>query len=410
MPEYVSEIEQAHFDEQTLELYWRFLAERQAVWVRRTRGMEPPWTGDPILQVEFITNVYRVLDPGTRYLIDNILATDGEPDDESTVFNIMLYRLMGSVPETHRHLGLLAPRTFDPEAVVARLRELPQEHRIFGDAYRVASYHDEGGADKAENVARMFAYLAGGMAETTRRIKSSRRVIEVYKVFEDLKGFGDFLSHQATVDLLYPNATGYKIVPFTDDEFAKAGPGARKGIWTLIREDVKPANMTLPMEWLRDHQQDEFDRLGIRFPYLESADGEPQLMSVCDVQASLCEFYKYHRLWSGEKSVQTRRWDGPHRDVLAYNVHMTEEELSVLLSGLIEPFTFQREVGDAEEFGERIVDDDGSPGRDVWDSEGQGSDGPEPGPDAPTSRSLDLEVPAGQPLALHLTININIGR
>jgi hypothetical protein len=322
------------------------------------------------LQVEFITNVYRQLDPGTEYLIDNILSYRGpegmQVTDEAKVFNIMLYRLMGSVPSTHQHLGFVMPDDFTADRLVGKLAELPDDYRIFGDAYRVASYVAEGSDSKVENVANMFAYLAGGMEETVRRIKSSRRVVEVYKVFETIQGFGEFLSHQIVVDLLYPNAEGAKIVPFTDDEFAKAGPGARKGIWTLINEAYKPANLTIVLEWLRDNQQEEFDRLGINFPYLAGEDSEPHLMSICDIQASLCEFFKYYRLWNGDKAVQVRRYDGPHRDLPNRPVHMTDEEVESVIQR-DQPYTFQREFLDADEVKDAISavawdeDDDASP-------------------------------------------------
>lgn len=415
----VTTIEREHFNERNLELYWRFLAERQAIWLRRSRGgFPPPWTADPILQVEFITNVYRLLDPGTSYLIDNILSyrddMGNEVTDESKVFNVMLYRLMGSVPSTHQHLGFQDPATFGPDAMVSQLSELPDDYRIFGDAYRVASYMSEGRGTKVENVANMFSYLAGGIDETVRRIKASRRVVEVYKVFETMQGFGEFLSHQIVVDLLYPNVEGRKIIPFTDDEFAKAGPGARKGIWTLIDADeYKPANLTIVLEWLRDHQQEEFERLGIVFPYLAGDDSEPHLMSICDIQASLCEFHKYYRLWSGDKAVQVRRYDGPHRDVPMLPIHMTEEEMFAVLHRVEDPFTFQDEVRDVEDV-EYAIAGDGLSEPDVAGKTDPGLDLPAPARMRtefgvePTT--VDAVLEGGQSLSLHLTVNININQ
>lgn len=322
MAQRVTSIELEHFDPRVLALYWSFLTERQRIWLRRSRGQDKPWTADPILQVEFITNVYRQLDPGTEYLINAILSSP-LASDEAKVFNVMLYRLMGSKPDTHQHIGFLDPANYTPAEVIGRLAELPDDYKIFGDAYRVASYTDEGGTNKAENVANMFGYLAGGMEETVRRIKSSRRVVEVYKVFETMQGFGEFLSHQIVVDLLYANLDGEKIVPFGDDEFAKPGPGCRKGIWAMMSEEYKPANLTIVLEWLRDHQQ---EALGPDFPYLLNSDSTPHLMSICDIQASLCEFYKYYRLWSGERAVQVRKYDGPHREVLRRPTTLTDEQ------------------------------------------------------------------------------------
>lgn len=406
----VTEIEREHFDERTLELYWRFLAERQAIWLRRSRGMEQPWTADPILQVEFITNTYRILDPGTEYLIDSILSAPAS--DEAKVFNIMLYRLMGSVPSTHQHIGFIMPDDFTAQGLSERLRELPDDYRIFGDAYRVASYMAEGSDNKIDNVASMFAYIAGGIEETTRRIKSSRRVVEVYKVFETMQGFGDFLSHQIVVDLLYPNFEGAKIVPFTDDEFAKAGPGARKGIWTLMGENIKPANLTIVLEWLRDHQAVEFDRLSLPFAFLAGEDSEPRLMSVCDIQASLCEFHKYYRLWSGDKAVQVRKYDGPHRDVTPRPVHLTDEEVDVLCNTACPTFTFQDSVLSADDVEDSIVGtawDEGDGPQDGFASDGDKANPVRSRTDFGVEPTVvDAELVGGEPLSLSLTITLNI--
>ena len=67
-----------------------------------------------------------------------------------------------------------------------------------------------------------------------------------------MKGFGEFLAHQIVVDLLYQPKVedSSPIVPFGENEFAKAGPGARKGIWVLMNSDIKPANLIIVMQWL----------------------------------------------------------------------------------------------------------------------------------------------------------------
>src|SRR5579871_3589055 len=42
--------------------YWRFAAERQSIFFRRTRGTPPPWTTDPVLATYKFTNAYRASD------------------------------------------------------------------------------------------------------------------------------------------------------------------------------------------------------------------------------------------------------------------------------------------------------------------------------------------------------------
>lgn len=327
---YVQNVSVEHFEPETYDLYWRFVAERQRVYARRVNGASWPWTQDPILQAEFITNMYRELDPGTQYVMSAIL--DNDEDEKDVIFNIMMYRLMGSQESTHRHLGFVHVDEFSVETMLLRLSELPDEHRIFGDAYRVAGYHTEGGASKVENVAKMFQYFAGGMDETVRRVKAARRVREVFEVFMTMKGFGEFLAHQTTVDLLYPRGDEDPIVPFGQDEWAQAGPGARKGIWTLIKEGVQLSNLTQVMEYLRDHQQEEFEARDLQMPYLIDGEGEPVYLSLANIQSTLCEFYKYIRLWRGEKKVNVRKYDPQQATVITGPaVFLGEESLEQLL-------------------------------------------------------------------------------
>src|SRR6476661_7646069 len=86
-----------------LDLFWHFVCERQLIWYRRVVKQQlPPWTDDLILRHQRFTNVYRELDPGTRYVIECVLELDAPRPDK--LFNVMLYRLVGR-SDTHAELG-----------------------------------------------------------------------------------------------------------------------------------------------------------------------------------------------------------------------------------------------------------------------------------------------------------------
>ncbi|HEV2187580.1 MAG TPA: nucleotide kinase domain-containing protein, partial [Stellaceae bacterium] len=57
--------------------YWRFAAERQAIFVRRLAGMPAPWTDDPILARHRFTNAYRAADRVSQFLIREVIYGDG---------------------------------------------------------------------------------------------------------------------------------------------------------------------------------------------------------------------------------------------------------------------------------------------------------------------------------------------
>jgi hypothetical protein len=52
--------------------YWRFAAERLAIFYRRYTDPVCPWTSDPILKAFRFTNTYRVTDRVSQYLIREV--------------------------------------------------------------------------------------------------------------------------------------------------------------------------------------------------------------------------------------------------------------------------------------------------------------------------------------------------
>jgi hypothetical protein len=298
---YATRMERDHFDPELLDLYWRMIAERQLMYVRRVHlDMPRPWTNDPVLNSEFITNMYRELDPGTAYLINDILGLKSKDD---RVFNVLMYRLMGSQSRTHAaiaaaHGGSVTVKNFALAKFMAAVEPI-EKGSVFGDAYRVAGYEQYGGGSKAENIAIMFTELQQNMSTVMEAIAAATTAREGYDAILAIPGFGEFLSHQVMVDLLYKNASGEAILPFGEDQWVVAGPGARNGIWALLKPGIKPRSMMIVMEWLRDQQQEEFAKLEKPFPYLANDDGSPKLLSLCNIQSTLCEFFKYVRLWDG---------------------------------------------------------------------------------------------------------------
>lgn len=323
----VREIRHEHFDEAKLDLWWRFLVERQRIWVRRAHLQIPrPWTTDRAMNYEFITNVYRELDPGTEYVLDSISA--GELDVD-VVFNVMLYRLMGSSMVVHSVIGNLSVDTYDADALVANVKS--QNANPFGDAYRVAGYEThrgEGNGSKLENVANMFAKLAEQMPEMWRRMQTSVNAKSLHGVFNSIEGFGVFLSNQCMVDVLMINeGLDAPIWHFGTDEWCEPGPGAKRGITQLLGDGVKPANLQIVMAWLRDAQTDEFAARSLHFPYLLNRDDTPKLLTICNIQTALCEFHKYVR---SRGQIKVRAYTKTPSMLQAFDVDLSDDEIAEL--------------------------------------------------------------------------------
>lgn len=287
------------FPEQ-LDLFWSFIDERQNIWVRRCMQRLPaPWTADPVLRHERFTNVYRELDPGTKYAVEHVLEV--EAPEEDRIFNVMLYRLIGR-SETHEVLGFQSVSDFDPDCFVDRLRWMRdvRGRSPYTAAYMVSGYSQMGSAEKAVNIARLLARLADRFALFHTCLRSSRSAAEAYETIRSQPGFGNFLAYQILVDLLYPLRihNGRPLLPFSHDDWASAGPGAQRGIRMLLLPQVRAQPLEV-MRWLRRNQQVEFERLGIVFPYLIREAGDRQDISLANIQNCLCEFHKYVKIRAG---------------------------------------------------------------------------------------------------------------
>lgn len=278
------------------DLFWRFINERQQVWHRRVvEGQAFPWSEDEILNEYRFTNVYRELDPGTQYAIQHILEKDALKSDK--IFNIMMYRLIGRL-ETHDYLGFKTIESFNSQVFEQELkyRRDVEDKPVFTGAYMVSGYNQMGSSDKVENVAVIFDQLSSD-EEFFERLRSVEGIEDAYDVIRSKPGFGNFLSYQVLVDLLYPVDcyNGGSVLPYSHDEWSSPGPGAQKGLKKLV-DGFKGFSRLDVMRWLRENQSEEFDRLGIDFPYLKTHDGRRLELSLANIQNCLCEFYKYHKI------------------------------------------------------------------------------------------------------------------
>ena len=294
------------FNPENLMLFWTFIAERQWIWHRRfIEKLPPPWTNDDTLRVERFTNVYRELDPGTKYVIEMILEQDEMRSDK--IFNAMLYRLIGR-SDTHATLGFQRLRNFSAHDLESKLKYIRdvEKKTPFTGAYMVSAYTKMGSKDKIENIARLFDKISLQFEDLYNEIEQSKSSEDVYYILRKPYGFGNFLSYQVLVDLLYPlNICGNKpLLPFSHNDWASAGPGAQRGIRILLKDKRSIDHLSV-MVWLTQNQQNQFKKFNIEFPFLKNSTGDKNLLSLANIQNCLCEFHKYVKI--REKTGRGRR-------------------------------------------------------------------------------------------------------
>jgi|SRR5438876_2395249 len=293
-------VSREHFNAEMLKSFWRFVCERQWVWHRRfVERKFPPWTDDPILKTTRFTNVYRELDPGTQYALREILETRLSMKDK--IFNVMLYRLIGRT-DTFSAIGAQHVSSFDSsflEKTLRFIRDVKGEPPFSG-AYIVSTYLGMGSRDKVVNIARLFGELSKIFNGVYDQLLACRSAEEAFLELRSLYGFGTFLAYQVLVDLLYPLKInrGRPILPFSHNDWAIAGPGAQKGVKILLSDQTISKDLPV-MQWLHEHQQAEFERLRLEFPYLHNERGDEIQISLSNIENCLCEFYKYIKIQTG---------------------------------------------------------------------------------------------------------------
>jgi hypothetical protein len=269
------------------ETYWRFAAERLAIFYRRRRDPVGPWTTDPILRAYRFTNVFRATDRVSQYLIREVqYRADRSLEPGEVFFRTILFKIFNKI-ETWEALeyarGPLSWRTVDLDAVDRTLSLLRAGgQRIYSAAYIIPA-PPFGRARKHSN---HLALLARMMTDRLPdRLEQAPDLRAVYERILSYPGLGRFLAFQYAIDLNYST-----LLDFDEANFVVAGPGALDGISKCFSatsgrspEDV--------IRWATDRQEIEFTQRGLYFNGLFGRRLQP-----IDCQNLFCEISKYTRI------------------------------------------------------------------------------------------------------------------
>lgn len=266
------------------EEYLRFVAGRHQVWVRRSAGLpQSEWGDDPILLTRKFTNVFRVLDYGSQFLIRNLASSSPKED----LFRFFLYRHTGRWEAWNYYLlkhGEM-PNMRDADQVLETFKEYrgPNQRSCFTNAYLVFPQSQVPGTDKLESIVGLADRLFNQEHLADRWLELDNPK-DRFMLLRSFKGVGDFMSMQILTDW------GYCWGQFRENDFVVAGPGSRKGC-QLVFPDRKPEETIAGVRrMLYGHMM----AYGLECPTLEGK--QPSLM---DIQNTFCEFQKYVR-YKGE--------------------------------------------------------------------------------------------------------------
>lgn len=267
--------------------YWRFAAERQAVYLRRLGGVAEPWTTDPVIRAHRFTNVYRASDRVSQFLISEVQYAPHRSQAPAEVFfRTILFKIFNRI-ETwlllERELGSISWQSTPLDAIRATLdKAFSAGRRIYSAAYIMPAPLLGWERKHANHLALISRMMNEGMPGRVIRASS---LGDVFNLLVSQPGLGRFLAFQYAIDLNYSS-----ILDFSEEDFVVAGPGAVDGISKCF-DETGGRSPEAVIHWVAEHQEQEFERRGIRFAGLFGR----RLMPI-DCQNLFCEISKYARV------------------------------------------------------------------------------------------------------------------
>jgi hypothetical protein len=277
--------------------YWYFAAERQRIFFKRLRQEMPPYTQDPILTSYKFCNVYRACDRVSQFLIRQVIY-DHPFDDVNMLFRIFLFRLFNKHEtwiELVKQVGEISLNTFSAGTYAAALEDIRLRQPIYGNAFILCANKAYGFDQKHRNHLALLEHVFVS-SEIGSRLADSECLEHLFRQLKSLPLIGNFMAYQIAIDMNYST-----VFDFDEDDFTVAGPGALRGIAKCFEATgtASPADI---IRYMVQHQDEEFDRLGLNFQSL----GGRKLHAI-DCQGLFCEVDKYCRVkFPDIKSNRTR--------------------------------------------------------------------------------------------------------
>jgi len=269
------------------ETYWRFAAERQALYFRRLADPVGPWTSDPVLAAHRFTNAYRASDRVSQYLIREVQYREDRPRTPREIFfRTLLFKIFNRI-ETwellERVLGPLTWEESDLNEIEHTLdRAMAAGLKLYSPAYIMPAPKLGHTRKHANHLALLRNMIDDRLPDRVRQAPNLRAV---YELLLGYPGLGPFLAFQYAIDLNYS-----EMLDHDEGDFVIAGPGALDGLAKCF-SDTKGHSAEEVIFWICEQQDQAFAKAGIAFQSLFGRKLQP-----IDCQNLFCEISKYARV------------------------------------------------------------------------------------------------------------------
>ena len=206
------------------ESYWRFAAERQAVFFRRARGETRPMDPQAVLATYKFTNAYRASDRVSQYLIRHVIYRADLPNTPREVFfRILLFKLFNKIATWEMLERSLGPSRSRSTASQPTTKCLSEPCGTGAASIRPpTSCRREVGrsADRAKHQNHLLLLERMMEDRLPERLAQTRTMQEGFEKLRAYPTIGDFLAYQFITDINYS-----EITDFSEMDFVVPGPG-----------------------------------------------------------------------------------------------------------------------------------------------------------------------------------------
>lgn len=274
-------------NDEVLYYYFYFMQERMRIFWNRCKSVYP-LTKDPILSKYKFTNVYRVCDRVSQYLIRNVIYNNNIQNDRDLLLRILIFKIFNKI-ETWEYLmqeyGPISVDNFDVKEISKLLTSRQQSYPIFNNAYMMTGSHKRYDhlTTKHEKWLTMVKneFLGGHIIDS---ILDSNSLEDIFNALSKCSFIGGFLAYQYAIDFNYTS-----IFNFDENSFVRAGIGAIRGIKKCFHSYGGTYEDAIY------YVHENIDSLRTKYGFLDFEpipDHQPTLL---DLQNCFCETDKYLR-------------------------------------------------------------------------------------------------------------------
>jgi hypothetical protein len=274
------------FREQQLKLFWYWINERHAIYLKKQAKGPWPWTNDKILQNYKFTNPFRQNDRVTVEWTNRYLKLPKKMSHGDIIFQCCLFRLF-NWPQTYDTL-MFGMSKWDRAKAVALIDNMKKEGKqIFTGAYIIPS---AGRTDpKHWMICEVLDKIHSERGEIAAAIQKANSMEAATYILQRYHSVGPFIAYEIVCDLRHT-----KVLAGASDtmSWANPGPGAKRGIHRLI---------TGSHEWNKGRRPDYQEAMRALLQMaprrlLKGVKSESWPFEMREIEHSLCEYDKYMRV------------------------------------------------------------------------------------------------------------------